>query len=148
MNIEINEAVLQRLASDIDLDLSLLAPITITRRPAGETALAVYQPWRRAVVIYTSTGSAAENSRLRFYVGGLNNSVLHELRHAWQHQHWGENAFADTGPYLLRKHEVDARDFAARKSGSYRVVKVSGVGGKRSPLSRLGAAESRVRRAQ
>lgn len=126
LNIEINQAELHRLAQEIDLDLSRVSIQTSSQQPRRRDGFETWGHWSPGRITLFLGVEIQQNSRLRSIVHHLNETLLHELRHEWQAQHWSAKERAEKhGAYLSgSKIELDANEFAEAKSGSFRLVRL------------------------
>lgn len=106
----------------------------------------VFFPAENHVAI-TTQGESYEKEGLYVLTKHIRFTVLHELRHAWQREHWTEEQkiAGRIGPYALRPEEIDANSWADYASGKYRLVKVTRQQVGRSGLSRLSERERQIK---
>jgi hypothetical protein len=106
---------------------------------AGKAMGVYYTAPLDSIEIYTGW-EQYERDRLMSAMNELGRTLLHELRHAWQHRTWPK---ADLGDVV--KKEGDARAYEDEAIARYRgIVRVTRKQ-HNSPFSRLGAAQARVR---
>lgn len=142
VNVEVNEGELLRFCNDFDLpDVR----IKVTPHAAGGKFYGLMTP--PAHVELFIGGGIHAGSALRFVTHKINETLLHELRHVWQYKNWSTAEWEEKeGAYWSgSKKELDAREFAASKIGSYRLVRVTRPVA-RSGLSRLSAIQARLKR--
>lgn len=98
-------------------------------------------------VTVTTQGESYEKEGLYVLTKHIRFTVLHELRHAWQREHWTEEQkiHGRQGPYHLRPEEIDANAWADYASGKFRLVKVTRQQVGRSGLSRLSERERQIK---
>jgi hypothetical protein len=146
VSIELDEDVLAAVIEE--LKLSNPPTFTLNSRgkvnPEGNTGRfseirGLYDPATNHVTV---AAARPEHSREGLYVltKHLRHTVLHELRHAWQREHWTaeQKRRAGEGEYELRIEERDANDWAAYASPKYRgLVRVSRTQVGKSGFSQL-----------
>lgn len=133
VSVEMNEEIL----ADVIAELELSNPPSFTMNHSGKFARnevsvngkvrGSYHPGTNHVTI-TSQGESFEKEGLYVLTRHLRFTVLHELRHAWQREHWTEEERikAAQGPYDLRHEEIDANQWAEYAMPKYRgLVKVN-----------------------
>lgn len=153
VTIELNEDTLAQIVEELDLS----KPPSFTLNHSGQFAGSTFGDKDRKVIVrgsyheptnlvtITSQGESYEREGLYVLTKHVRFTVLHELRHAWQREHWTaeQKRKAATGPYHLRFEEIDANQWADYASPKYRTlvqIKRRQVG--RNGFSRLGTGTS------
>lgn len=155
VTIELNEDTLAQIVKELDLS----KPPSFTLNHSGQFAkreMDVGGKGERVLVrgsyhaptnlvTITSQGESYEREGLYVLTKHIRFTVLHELRHAWQREHWTaeQKRKAAAGPYHLRFEEIDANQWADYASPKYRTlvqIKRRQVG--RNGFSRLGTGTS------
>lgn len=82
-----------------------------------------YDEAKNVVIIYMGIDEY-EADKLRYVQSEIVITILHELRHAYQKQHWAaEDLAADRArPYMLRKAERDAETWAVENASRFRRI--------------------------
>lgn len=110
----LNEPRWLELCESIGLNNPPTVRIRLTQRPnAAEQVLGTHCAVTNSINV--NFGFPSDTiERLRFMQSDLVNTLLHEVRHAWQYQTWGEEWMRtdDKLPYALRHKEKDANQFA------------------------------------
>jgi hypothetical protein len=144
VSITLDEDVLK----DVIAELRLSNPPSFTLNHSGRHAELVkehakvrgfYEPGNNHVGI-TTQGESFEKEGIVVMTKHLRFTILHELRHAYQREHWTAEQLATgrCGPYELRKVELDANLWAEYAMPVYPklvVVKRQTIG--KSGLSRM-----------
>jgi hypothetical protein len=141
----LNEAVLK----EIEEDLKLVAPCSIVFRDrlAGrKMGEAQWHKPGRKIVIEIASGMY-EFAKIRDLQMEMLITILHELRHYYQKDHWpNEVIVADMQlPYHQRKVEKDAEEWARTNAQRYRGLLKLSVRHLNTGLSRLGKTERSIR---
>ena len=135
IGLELDETVL----AEVIADLQLSDPPTFVLNHSGRIAdhpdlgkdgrfRGLYSPGENLVTIATGL-DGMRHETYTILSRHLKNTVLHELRHAFQREHWDDEmkAWAKRGGYHERPEEVDARRYAdenaERFKGLVRVTK-------------------------
>ena len=144
IQVELDEEVLRRVIEELELsnppDFTLNHSGKFPKSFFGEEHKNVrgsYEPATNHVTI-TSQGESFEREGLYVLTKHIRFTVLHELRHAWQREHWTaeEKREAARGSYRERKEEIDANKWAAYASPLYAklvTIKRTTVGNRRRP---------------
>ena len=72
-------------------------------------------------ITITTQGEQYERESLYVLTKHIRFTILHELRHAWQHRNWTPEQMnrAKQGPYAMRLVEIDANKWAEYASPKY-----------------------------
>ena len=141
--IEVNETALAELAADLELKL----PVTI--HVAGIATAKLHGEWygpSRTIVLYPGL-QMFQLSGLRACQLEITRTLLHELRHAHQDDHWDveRRAKDERRPYAMRECERDAEGWAESSASRFGHLVGLRPKGTRSNLGRLAKAEATVR---
>jgi len=125
ITIEMNHEILCQVIGELELS----NPPTLALNHSGRIANSggfpkirgSYNPPNNHVTI-TSQGESYEREGLYVLTKHVRFTVLHELRHAWQREHWTEEQqiAARQGAYHERLEEIDANQWADYASPKYR----------------------------
>lgn len=111
---KVDEAAYRRACDELNIDPPSIVVTQLARTLNGRPTYGIWQPGR--ITIYLGGIEKYTADRLRAAQGELVDTVLHELRHAYQYNH---------NPDILdNKHacEVDAEGWAKRKRPEYRTI--------------------------
>lgn len=148
VSIELDEAVLAQIIAELELSdppTFTLNGSSTTQKFDGAKVRGYYSPADNHVSISTQ-GESYEKEGLVVLTKHIRFTVLHELRHAWQREHWTDEqkALGSIGPYNLRPEELDANAWADYASPKYRgIVRVKKTQVGKSGFSRLSDATRR-----
>jgi len=125
VTIEMNETVLAQAYEE----LKLSNPPSFTLNHSGKYADISKDQKVRGMyhgdtnhVDITSQGDSNEREGLYVLTKHIRFTVLHELRHAWQREHWTpeQKTLGHQGNYAQRIEEIDANEWARYASQKYR----------------------------
>jgi len=141
--IEVNETALAEVAADLELKF----PVTI--QVARNATAKLHGEWHghnRTIVLYPGL-EMFQLSGLRACQLEITHTLLHELRHAHQDDHWDAERRARDAqrPYAMRECERDAEDWAKSSASRFGHLIRLRPKGTRSTLRRLAKAEATVR---
>lgn len=110
----------------------------------GKVRGAYHSPTNHVTI--TSQGESYEREGLYVLTKHVRFTVLHELRHAWQREHWTpeQQERARQGAYSSRHEEIDANTWAEYAMPKYRgLVRITRQRVGRSGFARLSAHTNR-----
>jgi len=137
MYVRVDKAELRRACEALKVTEPL---VTISEDDHGKT----HGEYHHNGHIYIYCGTERPTGSLLYLTRDLNRTFLHELRHHWQNTYQREMFDDKPGAYWTTKCEEDARAWADENVTNYRVIRLAPRRA-RSRLSKLSAAESRVR---
>lgn len=118
---KVNEELYRRVCDELNIDPPSIVVTQLSRRDpqTGRMTLGLWTLGR--ITIYLGGIDEYSTDRLSAAQRELCDTVLHELRHAWQHAHTTMLEKPE-GNYYTAECEVDAREYAARKLPEYRTI--------------------------
>lgn len=150
VSIELDDNILQLVIGELELN----NPPSFTLNHSGQlpgvriknaTIRGSYDAATNTVTI-TSQGEAYEREGLYVLTKHVRFTALHELRHAWQREHWTPEQLerARQGPYALRHEEIDANCWAEYAMPKYRgLIRINRQQVGKSGFARLSAHTNR-----
>lgn len=151
VTVELDDNILQLVIGELELKnapsftLNHSGQYTGRRDNPNEQVRGSYDQLHNHVNI-TSQGESYEREGLYVLTKHLRFTVLHELRHAWQREHWTaeQQERARQGPYQFRHEEIDANTWAEYAMPKYRgLVRVTRQQVGKSGFARLSAHTNR-----
>lgn len=133
---------------EVTTELNLKNPITVhvARHETGQRHGDWVGGTTRTITLYPGI-KLLQNSGLRAAHLEITTTLLHELRHAYQDDHWSQERrdLDRKRPYTLREGERDAEDWATKSTHRYRSLVRIRPKPTKGPLGRLVKAEAQAR---